>query len=244
MMLSLLDWASLKMKRLEKSGASLVTPSLGVSELKAALNALGVREKFDDKAVSDIYFKISAVIGVWRDDLNAQDASETAKAFLSTARNLEKASTLLSGRQTGIRTSVETYVTNETIRLLALDPTVRDAERTVDAFREQATKIAHACMVAYVELAENGARGRPKLGWYDDFTKLLIAIASRGGIKPTIGRDRVTHERTGWLLDAAEALEPFLEPYMRSQSREARAKRIERSKRRLRFEKRQKPPRG
>jgi hypothetical protein len=117
MMLSLLDWASLKMKRLEKSGASLVTPSLGVSELKAALNALGVREKFDDKAVSDIYFKISAVIGVWRDDLNAQDASETAKAFLSTARNLEKASTLLSGRQTGIRTSVETYVTNETIRL-------------------------------------------------------------------------------------------------------------------------------
>jgi hypothetical protein len=231
------------MKRLKKSGASLVTPALSVSELKAALDALGVGEKFNDKAVSDIYFKISAVIGVWRDDLNAQDASETAKAFLSTARNLEKASTLLSGRQTGLRTSLEIYVTNEMVRLLALDPTVRNAEMTVDTFCEQAAKIAHACMVAYVELTEKGARGRPGFGWYDDFTKLLIEIAAQGGAKPSIGRDRITGERTGWLLDAAGALEPFLDPYMRSQSREARAKRIERSKRRLRFEKRQKPPR-
>jgi hypothetical protein len=229
------------MKRLKKSGASLVTPGRSVSELKAALYTLGVGRKFDDKAISDIYFKISAVIGAWYDDLEIQDASPMAKALLLTARNLEEASKLLSGRQTGIRTSVETYVTNETLRLLALDPTVRDAEGTVDTFRDQAAKIAHACMVAYVDLAEKGAKGRPRLGWYDDFTKLLIEIAARGGAKPSIGRDRVTGERTGWLLDAAEALEPFLERYMRSHSLEARAKRIERSIRRLRFEKRQKP---
>jgi hypothetical protein len=232
------------MKRLEQSGASVSSPLLGLTQLKFVLDKLGVGDKFDEAAVDQVHLKIATVIGLWHAELEAKDASPTAKAFLSTARNLEEASTLLSGRQTGIRSPVEIYATNETIRLLALDPTIQNAEGVVDTFREAAAKIAHTCMVAYVELKENGDDGRPRLGWYDDFTKVLIEIAERGGIKPSLSRDRVTGERMGWLLEAAQALEFFLEPHMRSNSVEACASRLERSKRRLSSRKRQNPPRG
>jgi hypothetical protein len=234
----------INMKRLKQSGASVSSALLGLTQLKFVLDELGVGDKFDEAAVDQVHLKIAAVIGLWHAELEAKDASPTAKAFLSTGRNLEEASTLLSGRQTGIRSSVEIYATNEMIRILALDPTIRDAAGAVDAFRETAAKIAHACMVAYVELKEKGDDGRPRLGWHDDFTKVLIELAERGGVKPSIGRDRVTGERTGWLLEAAQALEFFLEPHMRSNSVEACASRLERSKRRLSSRKRQNPPRG
>jgi hypothetical protein len=131
---------------------------------------------------------------------------------------------------------------------LALDPTigsVEKAEAVVDQFREQSAKIGHACMVAYAELAEKGTPdGRPMLGWYDEFTRLLLDIAHQAGVNPALGKDRDTGARTGWLFEAAQALEPFLDPWMRSPSAEACGKRLERSRRRLRVMKRQKPPRA
>ena len=80
--------------------------------------------------------------------------------------------------------------------------------------------------------------------WYDDFTSLLLDIAKKAGIKASVGRDRVTGERTGWLFQAAQALEPFLYDWMRSKSPEACGKRLERSMRRLRDLKRHKSPSG
>ena len=131
------------------------------------------------------------------------------------------------------------------MRLLALDPTIGSidtAKTLVGNFHAQSAKLGHACLVAWADLAEEGGqKGRPALHWYDDFTSLLLDIAKKSGIKASIGRDRATRERTGWLFQAAQALEPFLDPWMRSQSAEACGKRLERSTRRLRDLKRKSP---
>jgi hypothetical protein len=236
-----------KMRRLRISGASLVTPELGEAELRAALDGLGIGDRFDAKAARDIYERIAGVIGSWYAEQEAKDTSPVAKALLTTGRNLLEASRLLNGRQTGLRMSVELHATAEAIRLLALDPTVGSAEGAqtlLSNFQEQCAKIGQTCMVAYAGLSEKGTQqGRPPLLWYDEFTGLLLDIAEKAPVKPSVGKDRETGERTGWLFEAAQALEPFLVPWMRSQSAEACGKRLERSMKRLREIKRQKPPR-
>ncbi len=185
-----------------------------------------------------VYFRIAAIIASWLDEKEAKEASPLAKALLATGRNLLEASRVLSGRQTGLRTSAEIHATTKVIQRLASDPTVGSIERAqalVSNFQEQSAKIGHACMVAYAALAEKGPqKGRPALGWYNEFTSLLLDTAKTAGVKPSVGRDRVTGERIGWLFEAAQALEPFLYSLMRSQSAEARGKRLERSMKRLR----------
>ena len=236
------------MRRLRISGASVATPQLGEAELRLAVDLLGVGSHFDADGVQEIHLRIAEIIGLWLAEQEAKEASPVAKALLSTGRNLLEASKVLSGHQTGERTSIEIQVTSETVRLLALDPTIGSTETAttlVANFHEHSAKIGHACLAAWADLAEGGGQmGRPVLGWYDDFTILLLEIAKTAGIKASIGKDRVTGARTGWLFQAAQALEPFLYRRMRSKSPEACGKRLERSMRRLRDLKRQKSSAG
>jgi len=75
-------------------------------------------------------------------------------------------------------------------------------------------------------------RGRKAKDWYDLLTALLLGIAEKAGIRPTLYKDReAKHELLkGWLLDAARELETFLPRLMHSPSDVARYKRLERSK--------------
>jgi hypothetical protein len=236
------------MRRLGISGASVATPALGEPELRQAIDRLGVGNHFDADGIQEIHLRIAQIIGLWFAEQEAKQASPVAKALLATGRNLLEASRVLSGHQTGIHTSVEIQATTEAVRLLALDPTIGSidtAKTLVGNFHEQSAKIGHACLDGWADLAEEGGqKGRPALHWYDDFSRLLLEIAKRAGVKASIGRDRVTRERTGWLFEAARALEPFLARWMRSQSPEACGKRLERSMRRLRDLKRHKSPHG
>ena len=236
------------MRRLGISGASVATPVLGEPELRRAVDRLGVGNHFNGDGIQEIHLGIAEIIGLWFAEQEAKKASPVAKALLATGRNLLEASKVLSGHQTGERTLVEIQATTEAVRLLALDPTIGSidtAKTLVGNFHEQSAKIGHVCLVAWADLAEErGQKGRPALRWYDDFTSLLLDIAKKAGIKASVGRDRVTGERTGWLFQAAQALEPFLYDWMRSKSPEACGKRLERSMRRLRDLKRQKSPSG
>ncbi len=236
------------MKRVRKSGVSIMTPQLDEAELKQALERLGVATHFDRKATDEIYLNLAVICGTWLDEQETKDSSPIAKALRSLGCNLEEASHLLGGNRTGIQSTIETVVTGEAIRLLALDPTVGSVEsaRTlVEQFCEQSAKIAHSCMVAHAELSEKSTRdGRPILAWYNEFTKLLLDIAGKSSVKPTLGKDPITGARIGWLYEAAEALEPFLDPWMRSLSAAARAKRLERSLKRLRVKGPTKVPRA
>jgi hypothetical protein len=231
------------MKRLPISGTSIATPFRSEGELKRALSDVGAADAFDEAGVREIYAEIGMIIGAWVQEHQSMEASPVAKALLSTARNLDEASRLLSGYETGMRTRVEIEVTSQTARFLALDPTVRTlkkAQELISSFQKEAARIAHACMIAYVDLAgESDHEGRPALRWYDDFTALLLKIATAAGIDPRLGKSRDNGTRSGWLFEAALAFEGFLDPYMRSPSAEACGKRLERSRRRLRQSQRQ-----
>lgn len=143
----------------------------------------------------------------------------------------------------------------EIAKHLALDPRVNslsNAHDIMSAFQQEAARTAHVCMVAHAALPKSGERGRRPIHWYDDFTTLLLDIAEQGGVTPTLHKDRITGLRSGWLLEAAKALEAFLDweidgrrlssHLMRSPSPEACGKRLERTLKRIRDTKRQKSP--
>jgi hypothetical protein len=225
------------MTRLPASGATVATPYRCESELKSVLCDLGLAQGFDEAAAHELYWKFGAIIGQWLAEQQRLEVSPIAKALLSTAKNLGEVSLLLGGLETGIHSDLEIAVATRTAEYLALDPAVGSlakAQELISSFQQDAARIAHVCMVAYADLPDrSGERGRRALTWYDDFTALLLNIADRGGVKPTLRKDRITSARSGWLFEAAEALETFLYPEMRSPSAEACGTRLERSRRHL-----------
>jgi hypothetical protein len=233
------------MKRLPITGASLASPAGSEDELKRALHKLGVADAFDDAAVHKVYLKIAQIQGAWLAEQEAKASEPVAKALLATGKNLIAASALLSGRETGFRTHLEIQTTSQTARMLALDPTVgslEEANQLVSAFRLEAARIGHASMVAYVNLSQKGANdGRTPLLWYDGFTAILLQIARKAGVEPKLSKNRISGVRSGWLFEAAQALEPFLDKYLRSPSAEACGKRLERGRKRLLRPTRQNP---
>jgi hypothetical protein len=233
------------MVRLPTSGARIASPRRNEAELHRVLSDLQVRHAFDATALHELYWRFGAVIGQWLSEQQRLEVSPIAKALLSTARNLSEASILLAGTETGFHSDFEIAVASRAAQYMALDPSVGSlakAQELISTFQQDAARIAHVCMVAFVDLPDGpGARGRPALDWYDDFMALLLDIAEKGGVEPTLRKDRITSARSGWLFEAAQALESFLYPKMRSPTPEACGKRLERSQRRLRDAKRQKP---
>jgi hypothetical protein len=231
------------MSRLPASGSAVETPRRDEGELRSVLCDLGVARVFDEAAAHELHFKLGAIIGEWSIEQQRLEASAVEKALLSTAQNLKEASRLLRGLETGIRSALEIAVASRVVGLLSMDPTigVQSGQGLLRSFCEEADRVAHVCLVAVADLPQApGERGRRAHIWYDAFTVLLLQIAEKGGLKPTLRKDRVTRVRSGWLLDAAQALEPFLDPLMRSPSSEACGKRLERSLSRLRKGDRQK----
>ena len=214
-----------------------MTPRLSGGELKNALGKLGVAAVFSDADVDQLHLEIAAICGLWLSEQEAKRAPPVAKALRRTGKGLIEASNLLDGRATGLRSIIELEVTSQTIEILALDPTVggpEQARRLVAAFQENAAKIGNACLIAYADLSCNAPNdGRARMLWYDKFTALLLAVAEKAGIEPNLNKDRDDGSRGGWLFEAAQALEPFLDPWMRSPSPEACGKRLERSRKRL-----------
>jgi hypothetical protein len=233
------------MTRLPASGATVATPRRAEGELKRVLCELGLAQVFDEAAAHELYWKLGAIIGQWSAEQERLEVSPVAKALLSTANSLSEVSRLLSGLETGIRSSLEIAVASRVANLLSMDPTVRSqsAQELLRSFCVEADRIAHVCLVGAADLPKApGKPGRWAHEWYDEFTARVLQTAEKAGLEPTLSKDRITRVRSGWLLDAALAFETFLDPLMRSPSSEACGKRLERSRRRLRQGKRQKSP--
>ena len=110
---------------------------------------------------------------------------------------------------------------------------IDNAHAAMQQFRELTKSMIGGARVAIDELErQQEAKGRPSLNWYDDFTALLVTIAKKARIAPTLNINRITGEPEGWLLDAARKLEVFLDKDMRSISPNARLKRLQRGLRR------------
>jgi hypothetical protein len=183
------------MKRLPIRGAPIASPFRSEAELNSVLRDLCVAHAFEEAAVHELYSKIGKVIGAWLLEQESMQVSPVAKALLSIGKNLTDAARLLSGHETGLRTPVEIEVTSQTAEFLALDPAVGSrakARELIAAFQREAARIGHVCMVAYADLThEAGKRGRPALNWHGDFTDLLLEVAVKAGVEPTLRKDRI-----------------------------------------------------
>jgi hypothetical protein len=224
-------------------------------QLRRALVDLGVGHAFDAATIDRLYERLGQIIGSFDEERKRPEVAKVAKSLLATANRLSEISKILSGLglEARLRDAVEISVASEITILLALDPAVGSLSKaydTISAFQREAARMAQVCTIAHAALPDQpGERGRPPNDWYDDFTALLLEIAKRGGVKPTLRKDRKTKVRSGWLLDAAQSLEAFLDCklkgkrvfsyLMRSPSLEACGKRLERSRKRLRNAKRQ-----
>jgi hypothetical protein len=233
------------MARLPISGAASCTPLRSKAELGNVLAQLCPDGKFSESDISEFYGRLARIAGQWSAEDNRLDIAPLAKTFTAMGKELKKVAEILSGHETGLHEIHDTAIVSQLAMILALDPEVgscQQADKLIASFRGDAAKLAHACLVAARDLKETvGESGRPQAQWHDEFTALLLEVAQTAGVKPRLSKDRISDARVGWLLDAAQALEAFLDPQMRSPSAEACGKRLERSKKRLRQKHRQNP---
>jgi hypothetical protein len=233
------------MARLPTSGSTVATPHLDQADLRNVLAQLCPDGRFSEADTNEIYWRLGRIIGRWSAEEDRLDIAPLVKTFEALGNELNKAAQILSGHETGLRDIHDIAIVSQLTMILALDPEVgsrQQADKLIASFRGDAAKLAHACLVVAHDLKQRvGKDGRPPAGWHDGFRSLLLAIAEAGGLEPQLLKDRITGLRHGWLLDAAQALEAFLDPQMRSPSAEACGKRLERSKTRLKQKHRQNP---
>jgi hypothetical protein len=241
------------MARLPTSGATISTPFqsgtnprvLSEADLRDLLAELCPQTVFAKSDVELFYSKLKYILGLWSAEHDRLDIAPLVKTFTAMGKELKKVAEILSGHETGLHEIHDIEIVSQLAMILALDPEVgsrQQADKLIASFRGDAAKMAHACLVAAGDLKQTvGKSGRPQSEWHDEFTALLLEVAETAGVEPRLSKDRISRARVGWLLDAAQALEAFLDPLMRSPSAEACGKRLERSKTRLKQKHRQNP---
>jgi hypothetical protein len=222
------------MARLPTSGATVATPHRDEADLQKVLAELCPEWSPKESDTKRFHRRLAGIIGQWSAEENRLDIAPLVKTFTAMGRELNKFAKILSGHETGLQEIHDITIVSQLAMILALDPGVGSrpqADKLIESFRGDASKLAHACLVAAHDLKRMvGESGRPQAEWHDEFTALLLEIAEKAGVEPRLSKDRISDARSGWLLDAAQALEIFLDPQMRAPSVEACFKRLERSK--------------
>jgi hypothetical protein len=233
------------MARIPVSGSVVATPLRNMADLRNVLAQLCPDGKFSESDVETCYWRLARIIGQWSAEDNRLDIAPLAQTFTAMGKELKKIAEILSGHETGLHEIHDVAIVSQLAMILALDPEVgsrQQADNLIASFRGDAAKLADACLVAARDLKRTvGKSGRPLPEWYDEFTALLLAVADTAGVEPRLGKDGISGAWVGWLLGAAQALEAFLDPQMRSPNAEACGKRLWRSKKRLRQKHRQNP---
>ena len=125
---------------------------------------------------------------------------------------------------------------------IVLPPSPLDDDR-IASLLSLSRVVKDACKRALAELQGiRGKPGAPPYDWYDEFVQLLLELSRIADIDPVVNTDRISGERVGPFIELALAFEQLLLLYdpptgpsvnMRSPSRHACAKRLERSLKRL-----------
>jgi hypothetical protein len=137
---------------------------------------------------------------------------------------------VMKGADTGFRERHDIEVALKIRRTLAEEIGGDNAHNRMAEFRKWPRTIAEACRRTAQDLERiRGTPGRQSRDWYRDFKRVLTFVAGKNGIRPKVIINRRTHEAQGRFIELAEKLERLLPRHMRSQSREAIAKMLERS---------------
>jgi hypothetical protein len=137
---------------------------------------------------------------------------------------------VMKGAESGYRESHDIEVALRIRSTLAQEIGPSNARDQMIAFHKWPRTIAEACRRAARELdLIKGVPGRQSREWYRDFKRVLTFVAGQNGITTKVVINRRTHEARGRFIELAEQFERLLPRHMRSQSREAIAKMLERS---------------
>jgi hypothetical protein len=223
---------------MQSFGLAIDSPERRIVEFRQALTALCREHVADEKLVEKYYFTLGKIIGEHTSQRARLKADKIVPLLKSMAKGLKDTSRLLAGLETGFRSDVEIAVARCVIEALENDAGFGSPDATcakLSSFRADADAVSRACLVASDRLPKgNEKRGAKRKDWYDDFVRLLLTIGKEAGLKPVLHNRGHDDGVGGWLLDIAIELETFLPKRMRSPGRSACAKRINRSKQRMR----------
>jgi hypothetical protein len=206
------------MARLPPSGAAIATPFQGTPiprvltefDLREVLIGLCPDAVFTETDIAGIYLDLQRILGRWHAEQGRPDTTSLATDLAKLGENLESIITGFSSIEYGLHHVHDVELVSKLVNVLSQETcgSRREAHDLIASFRRDALKISDACRKGAAEFKEFvGKSGRPKLDWYDDFKTLLFEIARLGGVEPRLGKDRITDERTGWLIEAAQKLE-------------------------------------
>lgn len=138
---------------------------------------------------------------------------------------------VLSGAETGFREKRDVEVALRIIGVLRHEIGHDLARERVINFRKWPRTVAEACRQADRELDKiKWKPGRQARNWYGGFVRVLAFVAVQNGIEQKVAVDPRTDEAAGRFLDMAERFEQLLPRNMRSASRGAIAKTLQRLK--------------
>jgi hypothetical protein len=158
------------------------------------------------------------------------DALDEAVASSLDADHFAAIDKVLKGTESGFRESHDIEVALRIRSTLAREIGPSNARDRMIAFDKWQRTIAEACRRAARELdLIKVVRGRQSRKWYSDFKRVLTFVARKNGIRTKVAISWRTHEAGGRFIELAEQFERLLPRHMRSQSREAIAKMLERS---------------
>jgi hypothetical protein len=137
---------------------------------------------------------------------------------------------VMKGAETGFRKRHDIEVALRIRSALSREIGLSNANDRMAHYRKWPRTIAEACRVAAQELDSiKGSAGRQSREWYPSFKSILTRVATINGINPKVVIDRRTHDARGRFIEIVEQFERLLPRHMRSPSREAIAKMLERS---------------
>jgi hypothetical protein len=164
--------------------------------------------------------------------LQTRAIATTLKAI---GTDFQKAGQILRGLHTGFHEGHQVEAATRIREALEKNRELKtSADEFLQDFCDRMNAVSQACLVAAADLKSIKSKaGQKPIDWYDDFTRVLVLIAERNGIRTTVVTDRVTGKPGGRFLELGAAFERLLYPRMRSPSRAALAKRLQRSLRRV-----------
>ena len=189
------------------------------------------------KAEREIRNRLGFALAKWEEPNTALQIKDVVSSLNAHAKRLDELAPLGTITRTGFAREQDIEASGQLVQVLMSNPaigSIEGAHAYLEDFCHRAGVIASGCRAAASSLqSTKGEGGKPRYGWYDEFTAVLLDVCKQNKIEPTVGIDRISGKPVGTLSKIAPAFERLLLPKMRSPASEAMVKRLQRSLRRL-----------
>ena len=224
------------MAKLPQTGVayrSLDERAVTLAEIIASLGLKPLRKKVE----REIRNRLGLALATWDEPHTALQIKDVAGSLKAHAKRLDQIAFLGIITRSGFARERDIAVGGQLIQILAPNPAIGSVEAAHEylrSFSDRASVLASSCRAAVANLQSmRGQGGKPRYGWYDELTAVLLDICKQNKIEPTVGIDPISGEPVGTLAKIASAFERLLPPRMRSRNPATMVKRLQRSLNRL-----------